>query len=373
MNPANAVEHDDAAAAAESSRQRHHDDVAEDQDSSGPNDGKSKRQRTDTCLSKKYDKKALGSDVLTLNIGGEKLIQTLRSTLTYTKGSKLAETFSGRWDDSLPKNEQGSFFIDYKPELFVPLLDFLRTLSSMTATTSNFPPMTPSFKDPKDELGFRTMVDAFGLTNVCYNYEIYKFGESVQIWNSRSMISQNGSILDITLENDQIDAPGSIQRVCLDRPKLKFGASHTRQVQAFEVALSGPSLCRIGWIHREPIYAVDRPAFLKHIQPMIFDTQMKALRYIGRDGLLKMCNPIAITIHENSVFRCGKNIYTDELEFFIDGALVAATNRSLEHGKEELLENVCLIGWKVPDDCELIPYVEVSTGSCKFSNVELED
>ena len=63
------------------------------------------------------------SDVLTLDIRGEKSVKTLRSTLTFVAGSKLADMFSGRWDDALPKNEKGQFLIDRKPELFLPLLD----------------------------------------------------------------------------------------------------------------------------------------------------------------------------------------------------------------------------------------------------------
>lgn len=51
------------------------------------------------------------ADVLTLNFGGTK-IQVLRKTLTQYDKSMFAAHFSGRWDDSIEKDAEGSFFID---------------------------------------------------------------------------------------------------------------------------------------------------------------------------------------------------------------------------------------------------------------------
>ena len=49
-----------------------------------------------------------GSDVLDLDIGGEKTVKTLRSTLTFVTGSKLGEMFSGRWSlGQVSSQEQG--------------------------------------------------------------------------------------------------------------------------------------------------------------------------------------------------------------------------------------------------------------------------
>ena len=66
------------------------------------------------------------SDILTLDIGGKETVKICRSTLTIAAGSKLADMFSGRWDESLP-NEKGHLFFDHKPEQFLPLLDFARS------------------------------------------------------------------------------------------------------------------------------------------------------------------------------------------------------------------------------------------------------
>jgi len=65
-------------------------------------------------------------DVLELNVGGERDISVLRSTLCAIDGSTLATSFSGRWDDQCPKDSRGRFFIDYPSSLFMPLLDVMR-------------------------------------------------------------------------------------------------------------------------------------------------------------------------------------------------------------------------------------------------------
>ena len=111
--------------------------------------------------------------------------------------------FSGRWDESLPKDKDGNFFIDYGPELFSPLLKYLRCLGSMVAPEVNpKPPLTPSFSSSLDESYFRQMVDAYGLTNVLYNYEIYEYGRNTARWSSeRSVVSNDASILDFDMQS----------------------------------------------------------------------------------------------------------------------------------------------------------------------------
>lgn len=65
------------------------------------------------------------SDVLTLNVGGERVLQRRRSTLCAVEDSFLAARFSGRWEQDLDRDEEGRYFINYSPELFLPLLDYL--------------------------------------------------------------------------------------------------------------------------------------------------------------------------------------------------------------------------------------------------------
>ena len=108
--------------------------------------------------------------------------------------------FGGRWDDSLPKAKDGSFFIDRKPELFLPLLDFLRDLAAMVpsdvAGSHPTPPMTPSFSNQNDEIAFRRMVDSYDLTNVLYSYEIYQHPSDTR--------TDSGAAPDVAVSLDEL-------------------------------------------------------------------------------------------------------------------------------------------------------------------------
>ena len=64
-------------------------------------------------------------EVIGLNIRGNKMI-VARSTLTSAQGSMLAAKFSGRWDDSMEKDEGGNVIIDQDYAIFGPILRFLQ-------------------------------------------------------------------------------------------------------------------------------------------------------------------------------------------------------------------------------------------------------
>ena len=192
-----------------------------------------------------------GSDVLILDVGGEKTIKICRSTLTCVAGSKLAEMFSGRWDDSLPKNEMGHFFIDQKPELFLPLRDYLRDLCVMVPGDSNgeqAPPTTPYFKDHNDERAFRRMVDSYDLTNVLYNYEIFEHPRIIYTWNDTWLASRDGSVFSYSMV-----AGDELRHFSLDRPMSPTVPCHDRKIRSFEVTLQGDFDGSIGWVHKTKV------------------------------------------------------------------------------------------------------------------------
>lgn len=122
----------------------------------------------------------------------------------------------------------------------MPLLDYLRDLSSMVAPEYNqVPPLTPSFSGPFDENCFHRMVDAYGLTNVLYNYDIYKSRSMMVNWSSgRPLVSQG--VFDVSLQG------GPEEWLCysLDRE------SHGRSIQLFEVTWAwaeARGLVSVGW------------------------------------------------------------------------------------------------------------------------------
>eukprot|EP00927_Polykrikos_kofoidii_P060644 TRINITY_DN55581_c0_g1_i1.p1 TRINITY_DN55581_c0_g1~~TRINITY_DN55581_c0_g1_i1.p1 ORF type:complete len:417 (-),score=58.62 TRINITY_DN55581_c0_g1_i1:43-1188(-) len=98
---------------------------------------------------------AVPSDILTLNIGGEKIVQRRRSTLCAVEGSFLSSRFSGRWEHDLDRDESGRYFINYPPELFMPVLNYL-SVKETEGTSSRAPlPQGPEGSRPHFEAMMR--------------------------------------------------------------------------------------------------------------------------------------------------------------------------------------------------------------------------
>jgi hypothetical protein len=64
-------------------------------------------------------------DIIHLNVGGQRL-STTRATLCRVEGSLLASMFSGEGAHKL--DNDGAVFLDYNPEFFVPVLNYLRAM-----------------------------------------------------------------------------------------------------------------------------------------------------------------------------------------------------------------------------------------------------
>jgi len=111
------------------------------------------------------------TDVLRLSIGGEKTVSVKRSTLCAVEDSMLASSFSGRWDDSLLKDEDGAFFIDLDPEIFEPVLAYLRMKS---IETPNNPAKLSMVTGREDE--FLAILNFYGIGGASHEqWELLKF------------------------------------------------------------------------------------------------------------------------------------------------------------------------------------------------------
>jgi len=108
------------------------------------------------------DTKAGASDVVSLSVGGEKEVSVLRSTLCTVEGSTLAARFSGRWDSSLPRDDKGRILLDVSPELFNPVLEYLRHRSIQSPESPAPPPQPP----PGQEAHFKQMLKYWGLEDI---------------------------------------------------------------------------------------------------------------------------------------------------------------------------------------------------------------
>ena len=100
----------------------------------------------------------MGDNIVYLNVGGTKMA-TKMSTLCQIEGSLLAIMFSGRWEDSVERDEDGHIFLDYNPELFACVLDYLR---AKKIETPSKPALLPQVA-LEDAVNFRSLVDYLGV------------------------------------------------------------------------------------------------------------------------------------------------------------------------------------------------------------------
>ncbi len=99
-------------------------------------------------------------DIINLNVGGTKMT-TKRSTLCQVKGSLFSSMFSGRWETSLARDEDGRIFFDFNPQYFVLILDYLR--GKAIATPENPVPLP---KVPDDQVkSFNNLIEYLGLSD----------------------------------------------------------------------------------------------------------------------------------------------------------------------------------------------------------------
>jgi hypothetical protein len=106
-------------------------------------------------------------EIINLNVGGKKMT-TKRSTLCQVEGSLLASMFSGRWEDSLARDEDGRIFFDFNPQYFVYILDYLRART--IATAENPAPLPKVAEDQVKHFG--NLVEYLGLGDEIVSPEI---------------------------------------------------------------------------------------------------------------------------------------------------------------------------------------------------------
>lgn len=100
-------------------------------------------------------------DIIRLNVGGQQECAVRRQTLCLVEGSMLADQFSGRWDEMSARDEKGRALVDFPPELFMPLVNWLR-LKSIEDPSHPIP--TPTI--PQEHArGFKQMCEYYGIAN----------------------------------------------------------------------------------------------------------------------------------------------------------------------------------------------------------------
>jgi len=170
------------------------------------------------------------SDVLHLNIGGTKTT-VLRRTLTSVPGSMLSSKFSGRWDDSLEKDEDGNFFIDQEFSLFQPMLKYLRSKANGIEKYPMNSPQKVGQEEGNSMQDFYRMVDYYGMTNGIYptNLTIHTgLEDSVEYIHRTKVNAKEWTTFQLSED----------------------GHGHGRKVKSYEVTLGDDvKRIQIGWIH----------------------------------------------------------------------------------------------------------------------------
>jgi hypothetical protein len=194
-------------------------------------------ERLKKNLEEEYPNAGEPGDVLHLDVGGTQ-VTVLRRTLTQVEGSLLASMYSGRWDDSLAKTNEGRFFIDQPAELFIPLVDYLRALASETPFVR--PPKPPTFPNDttgEKQYGFYRMVEYYRMSLGVYPVGVYRLDSS-----------GDPSIPDAIHPDYEVKARGEFSTYCL----LPLKGRHTQYIKTFEVKVISKdfsaSPVQVGWM-----------------------------------------------------------------------------------------------------------------------------
>ncbi len=161
------------------------------------------------------------SDVLHLNVGGTKTA-VLRRTLTAIPGSMLASKFSGRWDDSIEKDEDGHIFIDQDFTLFNIMVTYLRNKAN---GDDKFQMESPVVED-SNRLNFYRMIEYYGMTNGIYPTRLQPLrlnNDSVKMTGPRKVVSKKWETFKLALDG------------------------HSRKIKTYEVTLGKVQRIQIGW------------------------------------------------------------------------------------------------------------------------------
>lgn len=237
------------------------------------------------------------SDVLELNIGGTK-VSVLRSTLCQFETSLLAAKFSGRWDDSVEKDADGAFFLDFPIELMMPLINYLRDKAIAAPDAAvDLPRMTNAAGEPvaaHTSASFKRMVEYYGMTPFVYQ-------QAFSVWR--------GDVAQCSLTyGPEASVSCKVWSTC----KL-HSVGHERSVKSFEIVL-GASIERVqvGWAQYECGYFDQSQGTSEH-------------KGVGEEG-----SSIALDAHQGGV-KCGGIVLVAVPELTIQAGSVLTCERTPTH------------------------------------------
>jgi len=267
-------------------------------------------------------KGAEADDVLSLNVGGQTNIAVSRRTLTLFEDSVLAAQFSGRWDDSLPKDKEGNIFIDQDPALFLELLSFLRATNSHTIHASD-PPL------PRLSRAMDILLEYYHLTFCVFPVVMCVHSGNVDVKEEGlcrfSVSASTPSVVYLGQKN------------------------HNRGIAGFSIVVGKYNELKIGWYAYE-IPAGDSNCFGENNYSMFLDLVGS---FVWDGSSRKVCEP-PLEAHEGSVVRFEQT--KNGWSWSVDGgsAKMESTNRWANNPQTLLIA--------MKGDCQIseILYVKVA-------------
>ena len=163
------------------------------------------------------NKAANSTDILTLNVGGERKIQVQRRTLTRYRESLLATKFAGPWTDE--RDADGHIFINHPPEIFIPLINFLRDKETETPGFLVPSPSLDDFgRDEKLFVRFQGLVEYYGLTKLLYPIRILQVSSSTAKvapipFDSKGVTFTNGTATKLPTTFFYLQSPNPNHRI----------------------------------------------------------------------------------------------------------------------------------------------------------------
>ena len=127
-------------------------------------------------------------DIIQLNVGGQKFTTT-RFTLRQVNGSLLDTMFSRNWTHGLKRDQDGAIVLDFNPEHFGWILNYLR---AKKISTPEKLPVLP--KVPKDERkNFKILLKYLGLSDEI-NLPIVRLSEKFSLHGSKVSLQESGRV-----------------------------------------------------------------------------------------------------------------------------------------------------------------------------------
>ncbi|OEU08100.1 hypothetical protein FRACYDRAFT_221053 [Fragilariopsis cylindrus CCMP1102] len=143
-------------------------------------------------------------DIIEINAGG-KVTCALRSTLSLVApDTTFSNMFSGRWDGSLTRDNNGHVLLDHDPELIEIIVHFLRT--KKTEDLSN-PMESPTIPDGKEK-EFEILLHYFGLSDFFYPPSVLLPLDIANI----EVVQSHGSVVDVTKSVNKIQFTNAASR-----------------------------------------------------------------------------------------------------------------------------------------------------------------